>query len=751
MLTANVNCYFVMYLKRLEISGFKSFANKSTLEFKKGVSAVVGPNGSGKSNIADAARWVMGEQGMKALRSKKSEDLIYNGSSQKSAAGKAQVSLYFDNSDRVFPMDFGEIGITRKIFRNGESEYFINDASCRLKDILELIAKAKLGLRGYTIINQGMGDFILSASPSQRREIFEDALGLKEFQLKKIEAKNKLELTKTNLKQAGGLIAEIGPHLKFLKRQAEKIQQKEILEKNLLESEQKYFKARLAALGKEKDGILKSKEDVDRIIAEESGVMLTLKDEISKDEEQLESFFDQESILEKELEEIILKKSSLERELGKIEGILAYRQELPKDIYEAVDLSYLNNVLRIIHQKVKEAVLTASVEEMKEKLKLILADFDKVLEEIKSGKIKKDISGQEKPKEKEIIQEPLFIEKEKLIGLLNDLENQIKSARERTKELNNFYRAQKDKLYFAKKELYERESHYGKLKEQSQNFNFRLDRILADMELVKQEAKFIENACDAAIESAALPSSYELDALKNEIEKVRMRLEMTENIDPEIQKEFEETQKRYDFLNREMEDLDKAIVSLNDVVADLEGKIETIFNESFMKINDEFNRYFNMLFEGGKAHLVKISEKRIEKSEEIMEEGGESELEKETEGGGIDIKVDLPRKKVKDIHMLSGGERALTSIALIFALVSCSPPPFLMLDEIDAPLDESNALRFGRILEELRAKTQFVVITHNRETMKQADVLYGVTMGDDGVSKLFSLKLEEAAQAQVKS
>lgn len=732
-----------MYLKRLEISGFKSFANKSVLEFKNGVSAVVGPNGSGKSNIADAVRWVMGEQGMKALRSKKSEDLIYNGSSQKSASGKAQVSLFFDNSDHVFPMDFGEISITRKVFRNGESEYFINDASCRLKDILELIAKAKLGLRGYTIINQGMGDFILSASPSQRREIFEDALGLKEFQLKKTEAKNKLELTKNNLKQAGALIVEIGPHLKFLKRQAEKIQQKDILEKNLRESEQRYFQSKLAILNREKEGLLKSKEDIDKTIAEEGGVMSELKDAISKDEEQLESFFDQEFILEKELEEITTKKSSLERELGKIEGIMAYRQESPKTVYEAVDLFYLSNVLKDIHQRVKDAALAISFEEMRKKLISVLTDFDKILEEIKSGKIKKmgDVSGQERPKE--TVQEPLFIEKEKLTGLLNDLENQMKSVRGRTRELNNSHRVQKDKLYAAKKELYEIESHHGKLKEQSQNFNFRFDRILADMELVKQEAKFIENACDAAIESTVLPQSHELDVLKNEIEKVRMRLEMMENIDPEIQKEYEETQKRYDFLNRETEDLNMAISSLNDIVADLESKIETIFNESFIKINSEFNRYFNMLFDGGKAHLVKISEEKKVKEEELKED---DEEKREDELGGIEIKVDMPRKKVRDIHMLSGGERALTSIALIFALVSCSPPPFLMLDEIDAPLDESNALRFSRILEELRAKTQFVVITHNRETMKQADVLYGVTMGDDGVSKLFSLKFEEAAE-----
>jgi chromosome segregation protein len=152
-----------------------------------------------------------------------------------------------------------------------------------------------------------------------------------------------------------------------------------------------------------------------------------------------------------------------------------------------------------------------------------------------------------------------------------------------------------------------------------------------------------------------------------------------------------------------------------------------------------------MLFEGGKASLVKIIGQKKAKMDEL-EEDYDLEQDGAEEIGGIDIKVDMPRKKVKDIHLLSGGERALTSIALIFALVSCSPPPFLMLDEIDAPLDESNALRFGRILEELRAKTQFVVITHNRETMKQANILYGITMGDDGVSKVFSVKLDEVVE-----
>lgn len=733
-----------MYLKRLEVAGFKSFANKSILEFNKGVSAVVGPNGSGKSNIADAMRWVMGEQGMKNLRSKKNEDLIFNGSNQKGAANKAHVTLVFDNSDRVFPMEFEEISITRKVFRDGETQYLINDAQVRLKDILELIAKARLGLRGYTIINQGMGDFVLSASPSQRREIFEDALGLKEFQLKKTEARNKLALTQNNLAQTQSLIAEIGPHLKFLKKQVEKIQQKEVLENALKENEKKYFGARLTHLSRQKDSFLKEKEDVLRIFKEEEGFIGSLKESIEKIEGTLEGFFDQESILEKELEEIVSKKSAIDRELGKIEGVLAYQKEVPKIVYEPVNLPYLNNIFKNIHQKVRGVLTATSFDEAKSQLNAILSDFESVLSEIESGKIKKS----ETPQPAQIINAPdpnLLAEKERLVNSLNDFDTQMKLIREKIRDLNNSHRTEKDKLYNLKKELYERGSHNEKLKQQASNFDFQLNKMVAEIELVRQEAKIAEEASNAPFESMLQMQSHELDALKNEIDRIRVRLEMMESIDPEIQKEYEEGQKRYEFLMTQSEDLNKALISLDGVIVNLETKIEALFNDAFVKIDTEFNRYFGMLFEGGKASLVKISGQKKAKTDEL-EEDYDLEQDGTDDIGGIDIKVDMPKKKVKDIHLLSGGERALTSIALIFALVSCSPPPFLMLDEIDAPLDESNALRFGRILEELRAKTQFVVITHNRETMKQANILYGITMGDDGVSKVFSVKLDNVAE-----
>ncbi|MBI1755441.1 AAA family ATPase, partial [Candidatus Azambacteria bacterium] len=184
-----------MFLKKLELHGFKSFASSTVLEFKRGVSAIVGPNGSGKSNVADALRFVLGEQSMKSIRSKKGEDLIFSGSPSKPRAGMASVTLLFDNEDRTFPVEFGTVAIKRTIYRDGENHYFVNEAQVRLKDLAELIAKAKLGLKGYTIINQGMGDAILDSSPKDRKEIIFEALGLKEFQLKRSEALLKLSHT----------------------------------------------------------------------------------------------------------------------------------------------------------------------------------------------------------------------------------------------------------------------------------------------------------------------------------------------------------------------------------------------------------------------------------------------------------------------------------------------------------------------------------------------------------------------------
>jgi len=210
-----------MYLKRLEMQGFKSFADRITIEFNSGITAVVGPNGSGKSNISDAIRWVLGEQSAKTLRGGKMEDVIFAGTEHRKQLGFAEVSLTIDNEDHALPIDYSEVTITRRVYRSGESEYFINKSPCRLKDVNELLLDTGIGKDGYSIIGQGRVDEILSSKSEERRALFEEASGIMKYKVRKIEAEKKLELTKQNLLRINDIINELETQLEPLKQQSD--------------------------------------------------------------------------------------------------------------------------------------------------------------------------------------------------------------------------------------------------------------------------------------------------------------------------------------------------------------------------------------------------------------------------------------------------------------------------------------------------------------------------------------------------
>ncbi len=222
-----------MYLKRLELQGFKSFADKTILEFMPGITSVIGPNGSGKSNISDAIRWVLGEQSMKSLRGSKSEDVIFAGTQNRKSLGFAEASLIFDNSDEKLPIEYAEVTVTRKLYRSGESGYFINKTPCRLKDILELFMDTGIGKDGYSIIGQGKIDEILSNKSEDRRHIFEEAAGIVKYRVRKEESEKKLEHTKLNLLRINDIISEIESNIEPLKQQSEKAKKFLSLRENL--------------------------------------------------------------------------------------------------------------------------------------------------------------------------------------------------------------------------------------------------------------------------------------------------------------------------------------------------------------------------------------------------------------------------------------------------------------------------------------------------------------------------------------
>ncbi|MCK4805908.1 MAG: AAA family ATPase, partial [Candidatus Pacebacteria bacterium] len=230
-----------MFLKRIILKNFKSFSGKTVLDFPCLFTAIVGPNGSGKSNIVDAVRWAFGEQSFKNLRAEKGRDLIFLGKNKDSSAGFAEVELIFDNSKKNFPLEVSELSILRRIDKEDNNSYFLNHQSCRLKDIVEVLAAARLGLKGLFIINQGSIGDILKVSSRERRMMLEENLGLKNLEIKKEETKRKLENTLINLDKAQALQQEILPHLRSLKRQVSRWEKREKIKEKLLEIEKKYF------------------------------------------------------------------------------------------------------------------------------------------------------------------------------------------------------------------------------------------------------------------------------------------------------------------------------------------------------------------------------------------------------------------------------------------------------------------------------------------------------------------------------
>lgn len=723
-----------MYLKKLELQGFKSFAAPTTLEFQRGISAIVGPNGSGKSNIADALRFVLGEQSMKSIRSKKGEDLIFSGSPAKSRMNMGSVALTFDNEDKTFPVEFDTVKVMRKIFRDGENQYSINDAHVRLKDLAELIAKAKLGLKGYTIINQGMGDAILDASPKERKEIIFEALGLKEFQMKRAEALLKLSHTQVNLEKAEGIVREIEPHLKFLKRQVEKMEERHTVEEKLKQLEVAYVVKRLRVLeGKLRD-LKKTASGQETRIIDLRLFVETKSRELENAENEMAQSFTGSSDLDDALMKEETARNAVERELGKIEGMIAAIRRQNTTQMVAVDVAFVRNGLEKLDQLLEETMKEATHEGVRAKLELFSRSFAELFVNVKEGKATTKRESDDGVAQFES-------EQKRLSDALRSSDERLRDIKEKIKQTHGQYNDKKEAIFELKNARREKELELRRLEDDARTLEREVGHVQTEADVLQKEKMFLESkGAEFFADDSELPLSADEEEMRKNIERIKIRLENIDLIDENVGKEFQETQKRYDFLTTESQDLRLAIASIETVVGELDDVIAARFQDAFKKINENFNAYFRLLFEGGSARLD------IVKEEQNVEEGVPTEGERTRASDGVEIDVSLPRKKTTGLSVLSGGERALTSLALLFALVSTSPPPFLVLDEIDAPLDEGNSVRFSKILVELKDRTQFVVITHNRETMRQADILWGITMQEDGISKLLSLKFEAAKE-----
>lgn len=752
-----------MYLKKLEISGFKSFADKTILDFPPGVTAIVGPNGSGKSNIADAVTWVLGEQSMKSLRGKKSEDIIFTGSDKKSKMNLAIVSLFLDNNDKKIPLDYEEVIITRKLFRNGESEYLINKNRVRLVDIVDLLLKSGVSKKGYCVVNQGMTDSILAATPTERMVIFEEATGVRKFQIKKQQTINKLETTKENLQRATDLLNEIQPRLSSLKRQANRAQKRGEIEENLKKEQEKLFRNIWKGLNRDNKEYDTQREDLKNTINALLKELDEVKAQLSQNGGESDIYQKKFSDLQKEADSWRTVINDLQKNLSVIEGRIQIEEEKKEKEenpeYIPINLGYVKDKLRVIismHDKFISFIEKLSdlnnIEAVKEEGVKIKKNVESLLEEVKDGRVSQwgkkiifdDSNLRKLNREKKETLEKISVRERKYEEIKNKI---YKLNREDQEKRKSFFDLER-KLQNKQDKLNSRKDDLNRINVELAKFEVRKEDLLNEIKDEIGGAEFLDKISKNDFESMENDEHFDQDESRSKVRKLRIQLEQIGGIDPLIVEEYEETKKRFEFLSAQSNDLSQASDSLKRIIKELDEKIEDIFKHSFKRISEEFDRYFKMIFGGGRANLS-IKYTSFQKNNEDgndnigIEEEQNIQEDAKQKIAGIEINLTLPGKKISGLNMLSGGERALTSAAILFAIISNNPPPFSILDEIDAALDETNSERLSRIIKDVSSKTQFVLITHNREVMKQADILYGVTMQGDGVSKIISLKLEE--------
>jgi len=727
-----------MHLERLEIQGFKTFAKKTVFTFPppKGgrfpITAIVGSNGSGKSNSADALAWSLGEQSLKRLRGKQSEDVIF------SRAGFAEVTVIFNNEDHAMPIDYGRVAITRRLYRDGTAEYLLNEGKVRLADIQLLLAQANVGQRSYSVIGQGMVDHILIASPEERKAFFDDATGVKPLQIKRHETLLKLKRTQENLKDAQMVLAEMEPRMRSLKRAAKRLEEREAVERELRDLERAYYGAQWWALADDRTAVETRRGQAGTQIETLRGEIAELEAKTRVVEEK-ETADDGLKELQAAYRALQAMRDTARRAQFETEKEIELTKIKAQSTWAPLPLGKIIEEIRAMGEGLKGLRDLKGLEEIRKGIEGLLA---------RTGELSKRL---ERPNPEDIKADPVLLGK--LKGLktdeqrieqdLKELEAKIDAhatqehkARTELIEIQRALRGKHEQMHAFEQEQNRNEIERARLEERTQALVREMD------EFMKEEGRKVREVKEVARVHAGTYA---------DIQRLRYKLELIGGIDPETIQEYEETKQRFDFLESQISDLEKALADTQKIIRELDGQIEKQSKKIFGDINRKFQHYFKVLFGGGSCELVNVASP-TPSAEETSAGPEEPPLDSTdaslgmTQTEGVDIHATPPGKRLKALNLLSGGERALTSIALLSAIMEVNPSPFVVLDEVDAALDEANTFRFAAILEELSQKSQFIIITHNRATMEKADVLYGVTMGDDGISSLLSVHMEEIAQ-----
>ncbi|MDD3929816.1 MAG: AAA family ATPase [Sphaerochaeta sp.] len=920
-----------MFLKSLEIYGFKSFADKVNLEFADGITSLLGPNGCGKSNIVDAIKWVLGEQSTKTLRAGRMEDVIFNGTDSRKPLQVAEVTLVISNEERHLPTDDAEVEIKRRIFRSGESEYYLNRNRVLLKNIRELFFDTGVGKSAYSILEQGKIDQILSSKPEDRRYIFEEAAGISRFKIQSQEAERKLVKTDENILQVETILKEVKRTYETKKNQAakaisyrdlkreqfslevdvqlstlksylllreNKIELKQRCERefeakkgNLTDRDQEIeqMQERLRSLGSERisiqtelqrlDESTKGKADKLDLLTQRFRDFLLQKDQaaqraqvllehIERDTAEIDQKLNETADIDESIEaleaEMRANQASVEKtrflinsqnqEIAGLESENLASEQKSDQLSERI--KQLTDVIVVeLEQKLKESGYNLelknearlSLQQSLDHLKSTVGQQQAFLEKLKHSQLSfEDLLSRQMQFQTGLLaslehiqalfasyeqMQPTFIDeliaeegtiaekhrlddqmaklrhsvqtnRDRIVYLreennrlaleldryletisdqkvaLNQLQLQKQAAKEWVNKLQRSVTEQqyqyKDALKLsetAQERIYETQedirSVEGEVREirqriatlnedlkaliavideQSQEIRSKQEQKNSDYELLqnlrsekeKLELQIEQLASNIAMLYTNFFDSYgkslkefesrlgeeivDIPVLKTRLEEVRRKIDGMGYINQMAEEEFGEVKEQYDFLSKQLDDLYKAKNDLDAVVQEIKKRSEEMFLTSYKQISQNFQEMFRRLFGGGRAELSLVD------PEQVLE-------------SGIDILAQPPGKKLTHLSLLSGGERSMTAVALLFATYLVKPSPFCILDEIDAALDDRNIGYFLSVLDEFAAKSQFIIITHNKHTVMGSQTLLGVTQMEAGVSTMVSYRI----------
>jgi chromosome segregation ATPase len=774
-----------MYLRSIEMKGFKSFPARTRLEFSPGVSVIVGPNGSGKSNITDAVLWALGEQRPGAIRGASMQDVISAGGQGVGQRRAAEVEVVIDNSEGRAATELSEIAVQRTLDRSGDGSYRLNGARCRLVDVVEVLSDTNLGREMHSVISQGRVESIVHSKPRERRLLVEEAAGLGKHRKRRRRAELKLRAARDNLDRALDLEREARARLRPLKRQAQaaelgaRIEREELgLRGRLVAEELRFGKDRALAAQKAAEQARGKRAEVEKRLEEVSarrraaeerfaardrertqawGLLTKLRGEQQRIAVRGGSLADREATLERALEGLRAEFGPLTLDLGTAEGAPAERigkleEELGEidaglsgatrglararsaEASESEREAALGEVQAGAERAVRHARRAEGLlgERHREALRARVAAGEELLDDVRAAAVAAVATEAAIRARVARIEAKVVGEK----GGGDEIAEEMRECSRQESELQVEMKAASDALTDAQVEA----AHLG-------------DR---QAEAAKELASIAERLGEEVEPAEQVLSDEERADIDRRLQRLERRRAQIGPVNPLAEQEYEEAREHVESLQAQREDTERGMHELEALIRDIDREIERAFEQTFEATAKNFEEMVEHLFPGGRGRLRRVSLQPVVEAEEPAAAEGvdEADAEESEEAGeeerevlGVEIEVTPAGKSTRKLSLLSGGEKSLVALAFVFAVFLARPCPFYILDEVEAALDDANIDRFLQLIRRFSDRAQFVIVTHQKRTMDAADVLYGVTMGGDGVTKVVSRRLPREVES----